>query len=82
MDKSENVSKFPTTSTRPSGSSPKTGSLPFDGLGFDLGLVLSRRVTVVVLGSEARRPEALPADTPLPSGRELQLSLGREIRGR
>lgn len=82
MEKSENVSQSPTSSTRPSGRTPTAGLLPFGGLGFDLGLVLTRRVTVVMLGSQARRPETPPADTPLPSGRWLQLRLGREIRGR
>jgi hypothetical protein len=82
MEKSENVSNFPKTPTRSSGRTPKAGALPFDGLGFDLGPVLTRRVTVVALGSEARRPEPPTADAPLPSGRWLQLRLGREIRGR
>ena len=82
MEKSENVSILLPTSTRLPGRSPNAGALPFAGLGFDLDLVLTRRVTVVVLGSQARRPETPPADTPLPSGRWLQLRLGREIRGR
>ena len=83
MEKSENVSKILITSARKSGSIPTMGPLPFAGLGFDLSPVMTRRVVVKVVGAclaqGARRPVS---DTPLPSGRRLQISLGREIRGR
>jgi hypothetical protein len=57
--------------------------LPFSGLGFDLRPVLTRRVRVRIIGSRVARPVAPPkVDSVLPSGRWLQLRLGREIRGR
>ncbi len=60
------------------------GLLPFSGLGFDLGAFPKVRVLIRMAESEsgsfARTRPIL--DVPLPSGRRLQISLGREIRGR
>ncbi len=56
--------------------------LPFSGLGFDLAPVLTRHISVMVVKCEECRVASPLFDTPLPSGRWLQLRLGREIRGR
>ena len=82
MEKSENVSKLLQSTAGKDNASLYQGMLPFSGLGFDLGQVLAVRVKVVRLDREARRPATPPPDAPLPSGRWLQLRLGREIRGR
>ncbi|WP_177193091.1 hypothetical protein [Desulfomicrobium apsheronum] len=83
MKKSENVSKTPIPLSQKSESSGMQGLLPFSGLGFDLRPVLTRRISVRLIGREATRPAELPlVDFVLPSGRRLQLRLGQEIRGR
>jgi hypothetical protein len=61
---------------------PLGDMLPFAGLGFDLGMVLTRKIRLQVVGRVERRTAPPPCDVPFPSGRRLQLRLGREIRGR
>jgi hypothetical protein len=56
--------------------------LPFNGLGFDLAAVLTAPVEVTIVGAAKRPAVRPPVDTPFPSGRRLQIGLGREIRGR
>ena len=82
MEKSENVSQLPMTSARKSGQAPIVEPIPFAGLGFDLRRILVRRVVVMKIGERLAPCATPPCDTPLPSGRRLQISLGREIRGR
>jgi hypothetical protein len=84
MEKSEKVSKLYPASAQLSGAAPKHELLPFSGLGFDFGAFPSAgaitRVAEPEPGDFARTRPNL--DIPLPSGRRLQISLGREIRGR
>ena len=82
MEKSENVSQIPMTSARKSGQAPTLDPLPFAGLGFDLRRILVRRVAVMKVGERLALFTRPASDTPLPSGRRMQISLGREIRGR
>ena len=82
MEKSENVSKLYPSSTRQSGPYPLRDMLPFSGLGFDLAPVLTRKISVVTVDREGCRTVWPLFDTVRPSGRWLQLRLGREIRGR
>lgn len=82
MEKSETVSKVRPSKARVCGLPPVGDMLPFTGLGFDLEAVLTAPIEAKALkaaGSPAARP---PVDTPFPSGRRLQIGLGREIRGR
>jgi hypothetical protein len=83
MEKSENVSTIPSSFTQDFGPSPQADMLPFSGLGFDLRRVMARRIRVATVGNEDAPVAAPPMfDTVIPSGRRLQLRLGREIRGR
>jgi len=82
MEKSEHASK--NFASRPGLDAPKQAAevLPFAGLGFDLGPVLARRIRVMTVESVLRTaPPPLPC-VPAPSGRWLQMRLGREVRGR
>ena len=84
MEKSETVSKLHPASTKRLEATPMHELLPFSGLGFDLGALLKVRVLIRMAEPEpgcfARTRPIL--DVPIPSGRRLQISLGREIRGR
>jgi len=83
MEKSERVSKIPTSFAQGSNPFRNQGMLPFSGLGFDLRPVLTRRIRVRVVSREETLFEETPLfDCVLPSGRWLQVRLGREIRGR
>jgi|GEM_PF-2220620 len=57
---------------------------PFSGLGFDLGMVRERAERMSFSGPEAEEPDVSRAKFPvtwLAAGYELQVRLGREIRG-
>jgi hypothetical protein len=84
MEKSEKVSKLRPSFSKRSGAARNRNELPFSGLGFDLGAIRCEKVKVRVVKRESgNSAPAMPTiDTPLPSGRWLQISLGREIRGR
>ncbi|NDY55333.1 hypothetical protein G3N56_01055 [Desulfovibrio sulfodismutans] len=59
-------------------------SLPFTGLGFDLGMVRARAERVSFSVPEEGMADAPRANFPvtwLAAGYELQVRLGREIRG-
>jgi len=83
MENSEHVSTSSSSFAQDFGPSPMADMLPFSGLGFDLRVVLARRIRVATIGKEGA-PVAVPPlfDTVLPYGKRLQLRLGREIRGR
>ena len=82
MEKSETVSNVRPSEARICGQPPKSDMLPFSGLGFDLDAVLTAPIEVTAV-RRARRETVRPhVDTPFPSGRRLQIGLGREIRGR
>ncbi len=82
MEKSEKISTVRPRDDRRPGQSPVTDALPFSGLGFDLGALPTVRLKVMAV-EPVGPPAVTPRfDIPFPSGRRLQIALGREIRGR
>lgn len=83
MENSEHVSTPPICQVQGSGQRPVADMLPFSGLGFDLGSVPAGRIRAATAKDADAPVAAFPlSDTPFPSGKRLQLRLGREIRGR
>lgn len=83
MENPEHVSTPPICHAQDSGQRPAADMLPFSGLGFDLGSVPAGRIRAAVPENDDAPLAAFPlSDTPFPSGKRLQLRLGREIRGR
>jgi hypothetical protein len=82
MEKSENASAIRLPQSGQDERAALGDMLPFAGLGFDLGPILTCRIRLRVVAREERREAPPPCDAPFPSGRRLQLRLGREIRGR